>query len=293
MGRRAGGAAAGLVAMFCLLGFPALASADTTVNFDQFAAGTPITNQYANLGGTGQGVVFGPLPGDAGGGLIPVVKVPSAGQAQSDPQVADISSCFACEFPLPNTTGTFAVPRSHVSVYVGYLGPALRCNPIRPAAACAHVTLLAYDAAGNVLTQMGPTLVTTVRVHTQGRRNLPGAVRPGVDLDAGHPAAGAAAAGSEQSGGADHLREHRAWCCSGLVGGPGQARSFQDNLRARLRRPQVRTARRSSGTGCPEGLPVQQLRRAGRDAGSPILPVDTPGNLVTGLAQRVPDLEDG
>ena len=47
-------------------GFRGSTLADTTVNFEQYPAGTVLTDQYANAGGTGQGVVFGPLPGGAG-----------------------------------------------------------------------------------------------------------------------------------------------------------------------------------------------------------------------------------
>jgi hypothetical protein len=78
MRRRAVHAAVGLAAAVCVLGFPVSAFADTTVDFEQFAPGTTITNQYADLGGIGQGVVFGPLPGSAGGGLNPVIRTPPA-----------------------------------------------------------------------------------------------------------------------------------------------------------------------------------------------------------------------
>src|SRR5262252_9122423 len=94
--------AAGMAAAVWVLAVAGTALADATVDFDGFPAGTKITNQYADLGGTGQGVDT-------------VVSTPPAGEAQSGANVADISTCFTCEFPPPGTTGTFAVPRSRVS----------------------------------------------------------------------------------------------------------------------------------------------------------------------------------
>jgi hypothetical protein len=84
------------------LAIVAPASADTTIGFDEQAAGTVITTQYA-------GVAFD--------NLKPVVRTPPAGQPQSGAQVADIDTC-ACEFPAPTTTATFATPTTAVSVYV-------------------------------------------------------------------------------------------------------------------------------------------------------------------------------
>ena len=77
------------------VGLGGSALVDTTVDFEQFAAGTVLTSQYANSGGAGQGVVFGPLPAGASAeGLKPVVRTPPAGQAQSGSRVADI-----CDVP--------------------------------------------------------------------------------------------------------------------------------------------------------------------------------------------------
>ena len=154
--------------LVAVLALPGAALADTTVDFEQYAAGTTITNQYADLGGSGQGVTFGPLPG-GNGGLSPVVRTPPSGQAQSGANVADIGTCFGCEFFTPNTTGTFAVARSQVSVDVGYLGtPFAPCSGSPTDSACAFVTLLAYDAAG---TQIASSPQTTVSqgagVHTR------------------------------------------------------------------------------------------------------------------------------
>src|ERR1700683_2652660 len=103
------------------LGTASGALADTTVTFDDLSVGTTVTNQYDDLGGTGQGVTFGPLP-NGQGGLEPVVTAPPTGQAQSGANVGDISHCFACEFFQPITTGTFGIEHSTISVAVGYLG---------------------------------------------------------------------------------------------------------------------------------------------------------------------------
>jgi hypothetical protein len=151
-----------------VLALPGVALADTTVDFEQFAADTTITNQYADLGGSGQGVTFGPLPG-GGGGLSPVVRTPPSGQAQSGTNVADIGTCLGCEFFTPNTTGTFTVARSHVSVDVGYLGtPFAPCSGSATDPACASVTLLAYDAAGTQIASSPQTMVSqSAGVHTQ------------------------------------------------------------------------------------------------------------------------------
>jgi hypothetical protein len=56
-----------VVAVVCAAACPAAAFADTTVDFDGFAAGATITDQYANAGGAGKGVVIGPLPGGMSG----------------------------------------------------------------------------------------------------------------------------------------------------------------------------------------------------------------------------------
>lgn len=126
VGGRVLGLALGGVAGLALSA-PASAVA-ATIDFEQPAAGTVITNQYADFGGARQGVVFGPLPGGAGDGLRPVLQS-APGQAHSGSQVANIATCNGCEFFTPNTTGTFALPRSHISVAVGYLGANAFCSP--------------------------------------------------------------------------------------------------------------------------------------------------------------------
>lgn len=161
------------VAGMVLLLLPGSAWADTTVDFEGLAPGTVVTNQYADLGGSGQGVVFGPLPGTAGNSLSrPIVETTPAGQAQSGSQVANIT-CTSCNENLgasADTTGRFTVPRSHVSVYVGYLSSPGYCtsgNPSDPACV-ASVTLRTFDSSGNQVAASSPTSVTEgTGVHTQ------------------------------------------------------------------------------------------------------------------------------
>jgi hypothetical protein len=161
---------------FVVLLLPAAALADTTIGFDDLAAGTTVSDQYANVGGTGQGVTFGPLPGGAGYGWKPVVRTPPVGQAQSGANVADISTAPGVEFPVPVTTGTFTVPRSHVSVYVGWLSDPLPC--VNPATdnGCAVITLTAYDANGTQVGASSPATVTAgAGIHTQLSVSTPSA----------------------------------------------------------------------------------------------------------------------
>jgi FG-GAP-like repeat len=151
-----------VVAATLAFGFGGSTVADPTVDFDQHPPGTVLTTQYADLGGAGEGVVFGPLPGGAGEGLRPVIRTAPSGQAQSGSQVADIVTCLGCEFVTPRTTGTFAVPRSGITVYVGYLGSPGICTSVDPSATgCAFIRLRAFDVNGNPLTE------SSVRV-TQG-----------------------------------------------------------------------------------------------------------------------------
>jgi hypothetical protein len=140
---------------------------DTTIDFEQYAPGTAITNQYADAGGTGQGVVFGLLPGGGGSTIVPVIES-APGDAQSGSQVANLSTCTGCEFFTPSTSGTFTVPRSHVSVYVGYLGAPAVCPAGNPNEACAFVTLLAFDSNGAQVASSGQVRVVQGQgVHTQ------------------------------------------------------------------------------------------------------------------------------
>ncbi len=135
------------------LAFAGSASADTTIGFDDLPPGTVLTNQFANVGGSGQGVVFGPLPGEAGDSVARPFIASAPQQAHSGTQVARID-CPDCNEGLgfvPDTTGTFPSAHSQVSVYVGYLGsPGPVCIAGGSAVTrCADVTLTAYDASGN------------------------------------------------------------------------------------------------------------------------------------------------
>jgi hypothetical protein len=144
-----------LLLLALALAAPAVASADVTADFEGFAPGTTITNQYADLGGPGLGVTFGPLPSGAGDGFHPVVLAPPAGQAHSGTHVGDVSicnndpGCLTAEFFTVGTTGTFASGRKHVSVRVGINGAANNCTA--EPSTCADVTLKAYNANGAVV----------------------------------------------------------------------------------------------------------------------------------------------
>jgi hypothetical protein len=165
--------------------FPTATLAATTVDFENQEAGTTLTDQDANVGGTGQGVVFGPLPGSGAPGLHPVVRVPPAGQAQSGTHVADIATCPGCEFYTPNTTGTFSVPRSTVSVDVGLLGPTAFCSPLNPTAtSCAFVTLHAYDAVGNDVGSQATLVKQGLGVHAPLSVSTPSATIVGFQITA-------------------------------------------------------------------------------------------------------------
>jgi hypothetical protein len=68
----------------------------------------------------------------------------------SGSQVARID-CPSCNEGLgfvPDTTGSFEVPHSHIAVYVGYLGSPAICPAGNPNNACAYVTLTAFDSGG-------------------------------------------------------------------------------------------------------------------------------------------------
>jgi hypothetical protein len=162
---------------------PAGALAISTVDFEQFEQGTAITTQYADLGGAGQGVVFGPPPGGSDG-LHPVIATPPVGQAQSGSHVADIATCPGCEFFRPRTTGSFAVPRSEVSVDVGYLGAPGECFPANTTeTACAVVTLRAFDATGQEVAASTPALVTRgAGVHARLTVSTPTATIAGFEI---------------------------------------------------------------------------------------------------------------
>jgi hypothetical protein len=157
----------GVALLAACLVCPTRAVAQSTVDFEQFPPGTVIADQYADQGGVGQGVVFGPLPGgNPGEGLKPVIRTPPAGEAQSGSQVADIATCLSCEFFTPRTTGTLATPRSTISLYVGYLGDPAICTQFNlESVGCAIVKLRAFDANGTELTQASVRVTRGAGVH--------------------------------------------------------------------------------------------------------------------------------
>ena len=160
-------------------------AAATTVDFDQLPNGTVVTTQYADLGGPGQGVVFGPLPAGLFEGLHPVVRVPTglSGQAQSGTRVADIGTCVGCESIRPRTTGTFAVPRSTISVRVGYLGLPGVCLNATPTTACAEPVLRAFNAAGQTVAESVPVFVQVGGgIHTLISVSTPAATIVGFEI---------------------------------------------------------------------------------------------------------------
>jgi hypothetical protein len=173
-----------IVAASLAVGFRDSTLADPMVDFERLAAGTVITSQYADVGGAGQGVVFGPLPaGAAGEGLRPVVRTPPAGQARSGSNVADIATCAGCEFFTPRTTGAFGVPRSRVSVYVGYLGEPASCTEEVPdAVGCAVVTLRAFDRDGKQVAASSVRVARGAGVRSQLSVSAASATIVGVEI---------------------------------------------------------------------------------------------------------------
>lgn len=150
-----------VLALLVILALPSAARADATIGFEEFAAGTTLTTQYADFGGPGQGVTFGPLPGGGANSARPLVTG-APGQAHSGGQVADIN-CPTCNEGLgyiPSTTASFSVLHQRVSVYVGFLGsPSPPCAIDSTASTCAAVTLLAFDSSGNQIASDGPVTV--------------------------------------------------------------------------------------------------------------------------------------
>src|SRR2546425_2263127 len=144
--------AAVAAALFLAASPPALA--DTTIDFEGPSAGSTLTTYYS-----GQGVTFGPLPGNVGDSARPVVQNVGT-QAHSGSQVANIN-CPSCNEGLgytPDTTGTFSSAHAHISVYVGLLGSSGFCTT-SGTGACADVTLIAYDSDGTQVGTSGPVRV--------------------------------------------------------------------------------------------------------------------------------------
>ncbi len=165
------------------------AGAAVVVDFEQHPPGTVLVAEYADAGGPGQGVVFGPLPGGGPGeGLKPVVRAPGEGLPTSGTNVADFGTCVGCEFFTPRTTATFATPRSRVSMSVGYLGAPAFCHRLLPnAIGCAEVTVRAVDADGAVVAQATARVVRGGGVRTPLAVATPAATIVGVEIT-GRPA---------------------------------------------------------------------------------------------------------
>ena len=190
LGTRAVGVAGVLVAAGLAVGVGGSALADVIVDFEQYPPGTVLTGQYANQGGAGQGVVFGPLPAGAGvgDGLRPVIRTPPTGQAQSGSRVADIATCVGCEFFTPRTTGTLFVPRSRLSVYVGYLGEPAICTAIDPnAVGCAFVRLRAFNATGGQVAESSVRVTRGAGIRSLLSVSTPSATIVGFEIS-GRPA---------------------------------------------------------------------------------------------------------
>jgi hypothetical protein len=167
---------------------PSLAGADTpTITFDELAPATVVTNQYADTGGSGQGVVFGAAPGGHDSHERPVIAA-APGQAVSGTQVAriDCAGCGEGAGFVPDTTGSFATPRSQISVYVGDLGPPVAvCGGFTPTTGCADVTLKAYDSAGQLVGTPATALVMQGGQFALISVSAPSAQIAGFEIEAG------------------------------------------------------------------------------------------------------------
>ena len=165
----------------------AVPTVPVTIDFESLPVGTAITSQYANAGGAGQGLVFGPLPGGGGATFAPVIRQPGGGQPSSGAQVAEISTCPGCEIFTPRATATFAQPQSQVSVAVGYLGSHLFCTGVvNPNGnGCANVTLRAFDASGTIVaTSQTVELERGSGVRARIGVTTPGATIVGIEITA-------------------------------------------------------------------------------------------------------------
>jgi hypothetical protein len=121
----------------------------TTINFDDLATGTTVTNQYH-----GQGVDFT-------SDIKPVIEQVDSSLAQSGDQVASISVCPGCEFFTPGVAANLVNPAQHVSVYAGYFH-----NADKPGDT-AEITLTALDAQGNMIESNTKTVTEGQGFHTQ------------------------------------------------------------------------------------------------------------------------------
>jgi hypothetical protein len=127
---------------------PVLAATTTTINFDDLAPGTSVTNQYH-----AQGVDFT-------GDIVPFIDQVDPSLAASGNQVADISQCAGCEFFTPNVQGTLVNAAQNVSVRVGYFA-----NSSSPGDTAA-ITLTALDSGGGTITTDTQTVTEGQGFHT-------------------------------------------------------------------------------------------------------------------------------
>src|SRR6266566_5213467 len=151
-------------------------SQDVLINFDDLPVGSVVTNQYHD-----KGVDFlGPLISE---GLLPVITQVPPGEAHSGNQVANIATCFGCEFFTPFATGRFTDTVEHISMYVGYFDG-------QPDTA--QLTLSAFDAGHNLLARSAPVTVTagggfntllSVEVAAGNIASFEVSARPNLDVD--------------------------------------------------------------------------------------------------------------
>jgi hypothetical protein len=132
----------------------ARAATTTTITFDDFPAGTTVSNQYDPQGvDFASGIVNGNVYCD------PVIVAVGPGQAQSGTQVAD-TSCANGEFPDSSILGELTNSAQNVSVYAGFSPTG--SNP----PASTSVTLNAYDINGTVVATNTVTVPANQGTHT-------------------------------------------------------------------------------------------------------------------------------
>jgi hypothetical protein len=139
-----------VVVVLVLLVAPGVARADTqTVAFDDLPIGTTVSDQYADAGGTGEGVSFGIDNTGVANGIAPVVE----GQDQQPANhVLTVCQCSG-EFHTINLWESFGSTKQHVSMDIGALA--------LPGTQQLALTISAYDAYGKYLLGVG-AVVTVV-----------------------------------------------------------------------------------------------------------------------------------
>jgi hypothetical protein len=153
---------AGVLAAVLALVAPASAlAADETVTFDNLAAGTTLSTQYHDFGGSDRGVDFGVGPplGDLAGPDLTVDNAPST--AHSAPNVAFGQFCYIKNCYEHQLWGRFTYAKQHVSLYAGFEGTN------EPANISTTFRLTVFDAAGD---ELGQDVVTAP--DDSGVRNL-------------------------------------------------------------------------------------------------------------------------